>query len=126
MCSAKSDMMKTSELWFKPQNSKSMHHYRKSNVEDLAAALQARIRQENLPPEERIKEKLADLQRFIQQLARTPHGQADLQQRVQMLGECTQDPGESDRDFYGKLRRWLERDCEELRGTVSCSPLAWS
>jgi hypothetical protein len=124
VCSAKSDMMKTSELWFTPQNSKSMHRYRKPNVEDLAAARQARIRQQNLPPTEQIKEKLADLQKFILQLAHTPHGLADLQQRVRMFGECKQVPGESDRDFYGKLRRWLERDCEELRGTVSCSPLA--
>jgi len=103
-----------------------MHHYRKPNMEDLAAAREARIRHENLPAEERIKEKLADLQKFIQQLARTPHGQADLQQRVQVFGECTQDPGESDREFYGKLRRWLERECVELRGTKSCSPLARS
>lgn len=103
-----------------------MQHYRKSNMEDLAAARQARIRQQNLPPTEQIKEKLADLQRFILQLAHTPHGLADLQQRVGMFGECKPVPGESDRDFYGKLRRWLERDCEELTGTKSCSPLAWS
>ena len=77
-------------------------------------------------PTEQIKEKLADLQRFIQQLAHTPHGQADLQQRVRMFGECMQDACENDRDFYGKLRRWLERDCEELTGTKSGSPLAWS
>jgi hypothetical protein len=119
-------MMSTSDPWFHPQMAITMKHNRKSNPDDLEAARQASIRQQNLPPEERIKEKLADLQKFIQQLARTPHGQADLQQRVRLLGECTQDPGESDRDFYGKLRRWLERDCEELRDTKRCSPLAWS
>ena len=102
-----------------------MKHYRKSNFADLEAARQASIRRQNLPPEEQIKEKLADLQKFIQQLAHTPHGKADLQQRVGMLGECTQEAGESERDFYGKLRRWLERNCEVLRGTRSYSPRAW-
>ena len=107
-------MTSTSDPWFHPQMAITMKHIRKPNPDDLEAA-----RQE-------IKEKLADLQKFIQQLARTPHGLADLQQRVCMLGECTQDPGEGDRDFYGKLRRWLERDCEEPRGIKSGSPLAWS
>jgi hypothetical protein len=64
-----------------------MKHIRKSNPDDLEAARQTRIRQQNLPAEEQIKEKLADLQKFIQQPARTPHGQADLQQRVRMLGD---------------------------------------
>ena len=102
-----------------------MNHYRKSNIADLEAARQASLRRQSLPPEEQIKEKLADLQTFIQLLAHTPHGKADLQQRVRMLGECTQDAGESDRDFYGKLRRWLERNCEVLSGTRSCSSRAW-
>ena len=119
-------MTSTSDPWFHPQMAITMKHIRKPNPDDLEAARQARIRQQNLPPEEQIKEKFADLQKFIQQLARTPHGLADLQQRVCMLGECTQDPGEGDRDFYGKLRRWLERDCEEPRGIKSGSPLAWS
>ena len=55
-----------------------MNDYRKSNFADLEAARQASIRRQNLPPEEQIKEKLADLQKFIQLLAHTPHGKADL------------------------------------------------
>ena len=86
-----------------------MNHYRKSNFEDLEAARQSRIRQQNLPPDEQVREKLADLQKFIQQLAHTPHGQADLLQRERMFGTCNPIPGESQRQFYGKLRHWLER-----------------
>jgi hypothetical protein len=86
-----------------------MNHYRKSNFDDLEAARQARIRQQSLPPDEQVKEKLADLQKFIQQLAHTPHGKADLLQREQLFGTCIPIPGESQRQFYGKLRRWLER-----------------
>ena len=86
-----------------------MNHYRKSNPDDLEAARQARVRQQNLPPDEQVKEKLADLQKFIQQLAHTPHGKADLLQREQLFGTCNPLPGESQRQFYGKLRRWLER-----------------
>ena len=86
-----------------------MNHYRKSNIDDLEAARQARIRQQNLPPDEQVREKLADLQKFIQQLVHTPHGKADLLRRVQLFGTCDPVPGESQRQFYGKLRRWLER-----------------
>jgi hypothetical protein len=37
-----------------------MNQYRKSNFADLEAARQTSIRRQNLPPEEQIKEKLAD------------------------------------------------------------------
>jgi hypothetical protein len=87
-----------------------MNPNRKSKEEDLEAALQSRVRQGNMPPNEQIKEKLAHLQTFVRQLARTNEGQADLQRRFQLFGDCAPVPGESESQFYGRLRCWLDRD----------------
>ena len=95
-----------------------MNHYRKANVEYMEAALQARIRRQNLPPEEQVQEKLADLQAFVRDLAKTPHGKADLERRVQMFGACTPEDDESPRHYYGRLRQWLDRACEATRALV--------
>ncbi len=91
-----------------------MNRYRKSTAEALEAARQARVRRETLPPEAQLEQRLADLQTFVRQLANTPHGRADLARRVQLFGDCAQTPGESRRHYYGKLRDWLDRECEEL------------
>jgi hypothetical protein len=90
-----------------------MNHYRKSNPEDMAAARLARIRHESLPRDEQLAQRLVDLQAFVCQLARTPHGSAELQLRTQRFGACAPVDGESPRDYYGKLRRWLDRECGE-------------
>jgi hypothetical protein len=87
-----------------------MNPNRKSKTEDLEAALQARIRQMNLPPDEQIREKLLHLQAFVRQLAGTHEGQADLQRRCQLFGDCLPVAGESASHFYGRLRCWLDRD----------------
>jgi hypothetical protein len=78
--------------------------------EYLESARQARARQMNLPPDELIKEKLAQLKSFIHQLEKTDYGRADLRARVRAHGGCTIEAGETDRQFYGKLRKWLDRD----------------
>ncbi len=83
---------------------------RTTKAEDIEIVLQGRIRQGDLPADALIKEKLTDLQAFICRLAQTPNGKADLQRRVQVLGKCQPVSGESDRLFYGRLRRWLDRD----------------
>jgi hypothetical protein len=93
-----------------------MNPTRKTKVEDLEAALQARIRQQDLVPAERFREKLTDLRTFIHQLARTDEGKADLQRRIDRFGDCRPLPEESDRYFYGKLRRWLDHDLQERNG----------
>jgi hypothetical protein len=78
--------------------------------EYLESARQARARQMNLPPNELIKAKLAQLQSFVSQLEKTEYGRADLRARVRAHGACTIEAGETDRQFYGKLRKWLDRD----------------
>jgi hypothetical protein len=87
-----------------------MNHYCKPNSEDLSAARQAQIRCGNLPPDEQLALRLVDLQTFVGQLAKTPHGSAELERRIQRFGACTPTVGESQRHFYGKLRRWLDRE----------------
>jgi len=36
-----------------------------------------------------------------------------LQHRIDRFGDCKPLPDESDRHFYGKLRRWLDGDLQE-------------
>ena len=83
---------------------------RSTKAENIETVVQGRNRQRDLPADDLIKEKLADLQAFICHLAQTPNGKVDLQRRVQVLGKCLPARGESDRQFYGKLRLWLDRD----------------
>ncbi len=90
-----------------------MHRYHKSSAEDHELARQARIRRANLPAELQLEERLADLQAFIRQLANTPHGKADLCRRVQLFGDCAPTAGETARHYYGKLRQWLDHECDE-------------
>lgn len=92
------------------QKAAEMNPNRKSKEEDLEAAMQSRVRQASMAPNEQIQEKLAHLQTFVRQLARTNEGQADLQRRSQLFGDCTPAPGESESHFYGRLRCWLDRD----------------
>jgi hypothetical protein len=78
--------------------------------EYLESAREARARQLELPPDELIKAKLAQLQSFVSQLEKTEYGRADLRARVRAHGDCTIEAGETDRQFYGRLRKWLDRD----------------
>jgi hypothetical protein len=104
------DDLQSEVHWLGLQKAIAMNPTRKTKAEDIETALQARIRQRNLSPDECIKEKLFDLQAFICHLAQTPNGKADLQRRIQLLGDCKLLTGESYRHFYGKLRHWLDRD----------------
>jgi hypothetical protein len=83
-------------------------------IEGLEEARQVTRRQDNLPSDELLTQKLIDLQTFIRQLRQTDTGKADLQRRVQLFGDCAPVSGESNRRFYGKLRRWLDRDFEKF------------
>src|SRR4051794_24639761 len=77
-------------------------HFKKNA--GLESSRQARARQMNLPPDELIKAKLAQLQSFISQMEKTVYGRADLRARVRAHGSCTIEAGETNRQFYGKLR----------------------
>jgi len=74
--------------------------------------LQYRSHQENLLVEERMDEKLTQLQVFVDQLAATPHGRAELENRTKRFGDCQRIEGETSGQFYSRLRLWLDRDIE--------------
>ena len=79
-----------------------------TNAELQAAALQLRLRRENLPREELAQERLVELEAFIHLLSKTPQGKRELHDRSQYLGECKRRSGETVSHYYGWLRQWLE------------------
>ncbi|HEY5315296.1 MAG TPA: hypothetical protein VIK18_22380 [Pirellulales bacterium] len=85
----------------------------KSKQENLDEVQQFWDRQRNLSPEEQIESKLAHLQGFILQLEKSTSGQAELRSRLSRFGECKREAGESTSHFYGRLRRWLDRDVKD-------------
>lgn len=87
-----------------------MDRSRKATRVSNEATLQHMSSKEALLIEELIVEKLAQLQASIEQLKQTPEGTAELQRRIKAFGECQRTEDETSRQFYDKLRRWLERD----------------
>jgi hypothetical protein len=88
---------------------------RKLSREAWEKTLQYRSHQERLLIDELLDEKLNQLQVFIGQLKRTPHGRAELQRRSRSFGTCQRMEGESAGEFYGRLRHWLDRDLAPLK-----------
>jgi hypothetical protein len=101
-----------------PDRRNKMHPNRKMRREDLEAMLQSRIRQETLAVEDLVEEKLNRLQVFIGQLARTPHGLAEIERRAKRFGDCKQIEGETSGQFYGKLRHWIDRDMPQAKSLL--------
>jgi len=92
-----------------------MNPSRKSKREDLEVILQYRSSQQNLLVEERMEEKLTQLQAFVGQLTATPHGRTELENRTKRFGDCQRIEGETSGQFYSRLRQWLDRDVERPR-----------
>jgi len=83
---------------------------RRSKEEDLQTLAEAQERHSEMSASQQIDEKLEQLQAFVQQMSQTVQGKADLQRRTQTFGPCRVREGESSREFYGRLRRWLDAD----------------
>jgi len=81
---------------------------RTTKLNDLAQIQQLLRDREEMPQLERGRRRLAELREFVRQLKATEIGQADLARRQARFGDCTQEPGESDGDYYGRLRTWLD------------------
>ena len=92
-----------------------MNPSRKSKRDDLEAMLQYGSWQQTLLVDERIEEKLAQLQVFVGQLTATPHGRAELECRTKRFGDCQRIETETSGQYYSKLRHWLDRDIEPSR-----------
>ena len=87
-----------------------MDRSRKASRGASEVTLQHKSRQEALLVEELAEQNLARLQATIEQLQQTPAGAAELQQRVDSIGQCQRIDGETASQFYERLRLWLERD----------------
>lgn len=92
-----------------------MDRTRKANREVNEATLQHVSKGEELLIGEIIEEKLAQLQTSVEQLKQTPEGIAQLQRREKAFGECLRTEEETSRQFYDKLRHWLERDIPQTK-----------
>lgn len=83
---------------------------RATKLDDLAHMIEMKLRFENMPRFEQKQEQLNRLRTFVRQLAGTPQGRLDLEQRLRLLGPCEPTPDDDAATFYGKLRRWLDVD----------------
>ena len=88
---------------------------RKANREAQATTLQYKSRQEALLDAELIEVKLVQLLAFVGKLKRTPEGAIEIQRRTKLFGECKRGDGDSSAEYYGKLRRWLDRDIPQTK-----------
>jgi vacuolar-type H+-ATPase subunit I/STV1 len=92
-----------------------MDRTRKANREVNEATLQHVSKGEALLIAEVIEQKLAELQASVEQMRQTPDGVAQLERRTKAFGECRRDEEETSRQFYDKLRHWLERDVPQTK-----------
>lgn len=91
---------------------------RKANRESLEKTLQYRSRQDILSVSEIVEEKLVQLQVLVTQLSQTPHGRAELASRSKLFGPCQQSESETGEEFYGRLRRWIDRDLPRTKSPL--------
>ncbi|MBA4017529.1 MAG: hypothetical protein C0483_10190 [Pirellula sp.] len=87
-----------------------MNPTRRTKLDDLAAIQGLQRRWQDLAPGAQVCERLFELQEFIRQLSQTVQGQADLKLRSARYGACDIMPNESEQNFYGRLRRWMDHE----------------
>ena len=92
-----------------------MNFTRKTKLADLAAMRQNRVWQSQQLPTDQVDAKLSQLQAFIGHLSETPSGRAEIHGRKKRFGECLPITGETQGQFYGRLRHWLDRSIEQSR-----------
>ncbi len=95
-----------------------MDRSRKQSREGREKTFQYKSRQEALLDEELTEDKLAQLLAFIGEMEHTPEGNAELQRRVKLFGECERSEGETSAEFYAKLHHWLHRDIPQTKSPL--------
>ena len=88
---------------------------RKASREGNERTLQYKSQQETLRNEELNRDKLTQLMAFVDRLKETPPGFAELKRRTELFGECNRIDGETSGQFYGRLRRWLDRGIPQTK-----------
>jgi hypothetical protein len=92
-----------------------MDRSRKATRDGNEATLQHASEAEKFRIEEITEDNLAQLQVSMEALKQTPAGKAELQRRVKAFGECKRTDEETSRQFFDKLRRWLEREIPQTK-----------
>jgi hypothetical protein len=92
-----------------------MDRSRKETREGREKTFQYKSRQEALLNEELTEDKLAQLLAVIEELERTPEGNAEYQRRVKFFGACERSDGETSTDYYAKLHQWLHTDIPQTK-----------
>ena len=95
-----------------------MDRSRKENRESREKTFQYKSQQEVLLDAELAEDKLAQLMAFVRELEHAREGNADVQRRIKLFGECKRSDGESSVDFYAKLHHWLHRDIPQTRSPL--------
>lgn len=95
-----------------------MDRSRKATREGNEITLQHVSPQETILIDELVEEKLAQLQTFIAQLRHTPAGTAEFARRIKAFGECPQITEETPREFYAKLRHWMDREIPQTKSPL--------
>jgi hypothetical protein len=92
-----------------------MDRSRKENRDGRERTFQHKSRQEALLDAELAEDKLDQLLASVAELQHTPQGNAELQRRVKVFGQCERSEGETSTDFYAKLHHWLHRDIPQTK-----------
>jgi hypothetical protein len=79
-------------------------------AEGVEAVREARLRHDSLSGDALVEDNLTHLETYVRQLSSTAHGKAELDRRRAKFGPCKQLDGESRRDYFGRLRTWVDRD----------------
>jgi len=87
-----------------------MNTTRSLKAEGVTAVRESRARHESLSSDEKVEDNLTHLETYVRQLRSTATGKAELERRRSKFGPCAQLAGESRRDFFGRLRTWIDRD----------------
>jgi len=95
-----------------------MDRTRKATREGNEITLQHMSPKEAFLIEELVEDNLTQLLVSVEHLKETPEGAAELQRRVKAFGECQRTEDETSRQFYDKLRRWLEREIPQTKSPL--------
>lgn len=95
-----------------------MDRTRKATREGNEITLQHMSPKEAFLIEELVEDNLNQLLASVERMKDTPEGNAELQRRTKAFGECQRTEVETSRQFYDRLRRWLDQDIPQTKSPL--------
>ena len=95
-----------------------MDRTRKATREGNEITLQHMSPKEAFLIEELVEDNLIQLLASVEQLKQSPEGSAELRRRTKAFGECQRTEDETSRQFYDKLRRWLDQEIPQTKSPL--------